>query len=30
MPERAAKLGGTVVVESTPGQGTRVVAEIPL
>jgi signal transduction histidine kinase len=30
MPERAAKLGGTVVVESGPGRGTRVVADIPL
>ncbi len=30
MPERAAKLGGTVVVESTPGSGTRVVARVPL
>jgi signal transduction histidine kinase len=30
MPERAAKLGGRVAVESTLGAGTRVVAEIPL
>jgi signal transduction histidine kinase len=30
MPERAAKLGGGVTIESTPGEGTRVVAEIPL
>jgi signal transduction histidine kinase/HAMP domain-containing protein len=30
MPERAAKLGGSVVVESVPGRGTRVTAEIPV
>jgi signal transduction histidine kinase len=29
MRERLAGLGGTVCVESTPGQGTRVRAEIP-
>lgn len=29
MPERAAKLGGSVIVESNLGTGTRVVAEIP-
>jgi signal transduction histidine kinase len=30
MSERAAYLGGRVVVKSTPGSGTRVCAEIPL
>jgi signal transduction histidine kinase len=30
MPERAAKLGGSVRINSAPGKGTRVVAEIPL
>jgi signal transduction histidine kinase len=30
MPERAAKLGGHVAVDSSPGAGARVVAEIPL
>ncbi len=30
MRERAAELGGTCVVESTPGRGTRVLARLPL
>jgi signal transduction histidine kinase len=30
MRERAALLGGHLTVDSTPGQGTRVIAEIPL
>lgn len=29
MRERALQLGGSLVVESAPGQGTRVVAELP-
>jgi signal transduction histidine kinase len=29
MHERAAKVGGTLVVESTPGQGTKVVLRVP-
>ena len=30
MKERAAELGGTCAITSTPGQGTRVLARIPL
>jgi len=30
MRERAALLGGHLTVDSTPGEGTRVIAEIPL
>lgn len=30
MQERAALFGGTVAVESAPGQGTRIVVDIPL
>jgi signal transduction histidine kinase len=30
MRERAAQLGGTLTVHSAPGEGTRVVAEVPL
>jgi signal transduction histidine kinase len=30
MRERATQVGGTVVVESAPGRGTRVVVDIPL
>ena len=30
MPERAAKMGGTVTIESAPGSGTQVVARVPL
>ena len=30
MRERALLLGGTLIVESSPGQGTRVVANLPL
>jgi len=30
MRERAEEVGGTFVVESKPGKGTRVVVEIPL
>jgi PAS domain S-box-containing protein len=29
MRERAAQLGGTLTIESTPGRGTRVVVEVP-
>jgi signal transduction histidine kinase len=30
MRERAAKLGGTVQIESKPGEGTRIVASVPI
>ena len=30
MRERAAKLGGELRIESKPGSGTRVTAEVPL
>src|SRR5690606_7263637 len=30
MHERAMQLGGCLVLESAPGQGTRIVAELPL
>jgi signal transduction histidine kinase len=30
MRERAALVGGTLVIESTPGRGTTVIARIPL
>ncbi len=30
MQERAMQLGGSLVVESAPGEGTRIVAELPL
>ncbi len=30
MAERAVRLGGTLTVESTPGQGTRVTARVPM
>ena len=30
MRERAALLGGTVLIESAPGKGTRLTAELPL
>jgi signal transduction histidine kinase len=30
MPERAARLGGAVMIESAPGQGTKVTATLPL
>jgi signal transduction histidine kinase len=30
MPERARKIGGDVMVESRPGDGTRVVARVPV
>ena len=29
LSERAAQLGGTVVVDSAPGKGTRVVVHVP-
>jgi len=30
MRERAAELGGSCVIETTPGQGTRVLVKLPL
>jgi chemotaxis protein histidine kinase CheA len=30
MRERAAELGGTLVIDSQPGRGTRLTARLPL